>query len=453
MTIYDLRRPLRWVRSNLLGQRPYQSRVRRIDRVCLPGQRVVAITFDDGPTAGLTESLLETLGRHGARGTFNVIGSTAANYPDRPGKVGTAFWSGRRSDHYAAFGRDAEAGVEAQPELVRRIVAQGHELSNHSYRHIAFGRENLVYRGRDAFPSAQAALDDQRRLHALCHDLTESTMRLGRPPHYINRTLDGYTAFHIYDAMGYQYLAASFDLGGWQPTRGGLAQAVEEAVAPLRAALATNPDALCGQILFAKDGLNMSLHAVAPAALPAQLELLSSAGYRVITVSELTAQSPFADVDPGAPEVAWAQALGRVGVPVGNTANRLGLDAPLSRGELAAWLAGPMLPPALADAAKRLGPLPPDAAGHRYRRSIATCLERGWLHTTTRFGPEEAVDRSELEDALGRWDWKPLRPGTAAPAPAGPAPDGPVTHRVALHRFATALGDRAAPGFPLPLIQ
>ena len=82
LTIYDLRGVVRWLRARFAGQAPRPSRVRRVERVCLPGQRVVAITFDDGPTAGITESLLESLDRHEARGTFDVIGSTAGNYPD-----------------------------------------------------------------------------------------------------------------------------------------------------------------------------------------------------------------------------------------------------------------------------------------------------------------------------------------------------------------------------------
>ncbi len=69
------------------------SPVRRIERVYPPAEgRFVAMTFDDGPTAlpttsdpntGLTASLLDTLARFGAKGTFDVIGTTADNYPGR----------------------------------------------------------------------------------------------------------------------------------------------------------------------------------------------------------------------------------------------------------------------------------------------------------------------------------------------------------------------------------
>lgn len=61
----------------------------------------VALSFDDGPDAQVTPQVLEVLAEHGARASFFVIARHA----------------------------------EAQPELTRRIVAEGHELGNHSYAH------------------------------------------------------------------------------------------------------------------------------------------------------------------------------------------------------------------------------------------------------------------------------------------------------------------------------
>lgn len=437
---------MRWLRGRLAGPEVRASRVRRIARVCLPGQRVVAITFDDGPTAGLTDSLLETLERHRAYGTFDVIGSTAANYPDRAGRSGTPFWSGRCSDHYASFGRDDEAGVQAQPELARQLATAGHELANHSYRHLAFGHERLVYRGRWSFASSREALDDQLRLHALCARVTGQQPRLARPPHYINVTADGYSAFDIYEAMGYQYLGASFDLGGWRRTRGGLDAAVAAAVAPLRAQLEADPAALCGQILFAKDGYNMSLDAVAPAALPLQLGLLRAHGYRVVTVSELLAQSPYADTPPDAPEVACALRLAACGVPVATRDNRLALEARLTYGELVAWLAGPVLPPVLAAG----GTTRPLGAG---ARALAACRAHGWPGLPAHLVPGAWVGRPELERVLARWDWRPAGGRQAQPLVLGRPKDANVSRAVALRRFAEALGDRAGPAIPLPGLQ
>lgn len=69
-----------------------------------PGRRQVALTFDDGPDPSTTPIVLEALGRRGFRATFFVIGRKAEQYP----------------------------------ELIRSIVAGGHELGLHGYAHDRF---------------------------------------------------------------------------------------------------------------------------------------------------------------------------------------------------------------------------------------------------------------------------------------------------------------------------
>jgi peptidoglycan/xylan/chitin deacetylase (PgdA/CDA1 family) len=64
----------------------------------------VALTFDDGPDPEVTPRVLDALAAGGAHATFFVIGRA----------------------------------LEAHPALARRIVAEGHELANHSYRHSRF---------------------------------------------------------------------------------------------------------------------------------------------------------------------------------------------------------------------------------------------------------------------------------------------------------------------------
>ncbi len=433
MSVYRLRPLVRWARSRLRVQRPVSSRVRRIAAVAPPPERLVAITFDDGPTLGLTEQILEALERFDARGTFDIIGSTAENYPDAPGRVGGPLWSGLAYDHYAAFGRDGEAGLRAQPHLVPRIAAAGHELSNHSYRHLAFGPERVVYRGRQCHSGALAALEDLRQLHTCCGDLAGRAPRLGRPPHYVDRTLDGWSAYDLYDAMGYQYLAAAFDLGGWQPSAGGRERTVEAAVAPLRRALRADPGGLSGKVLFAKDGYNMSLDPVVTWALPAQLELLAAHGYRVVTVSALLERSAFADLPPGDALAGSARRLLTAGVPCTFQDNTLRPDEPLTRGDLAAWLAGPVSPPALL------------ASPHPLRGDpSAIAAERAWLNPGHAAAP---IERGEFERALDRWEWRSVHHRTAAAAPTsgGDGGRGTVTRGLALARMDEALGRRAGP--------
>lgn len=63
--------------------------------------RELALTFDDGPNADMTERLLDLLARHQVRATFFLVGRYVA----------------------------------AQPALARRIADQGHTLGNHTMTH------------------------------------------------------------------------------------------------------------------------------------------------------------------------------------------------------------------------------------------------------------------------------------------------------------------------------
>jgi peptidoglycan/xylan/chitin deacetylase (PgdA/CDA1 family) len=65
------------------------------------GRREIAITIDDGPDPDVTPRVLAILARAGARASFFCIGERAQRHPD----------------------------------LVREIVAQGHAVENHSFRH------------------------------------------------------------------------------------------------------------------------------------------------------------------------------------------------------------------------------------------------------------------------------------------------------------------------------
>lgn len=63
--------------------------------------REVYLTFDDGPTPGVTEDTLDLLGQYDAKATFFCLGKNA----------------------------------EENPELLNRITAEGHAIGNHTYDH------------------------------------------------------------------------------------------------------------------------------------------------------------------------------------------------------------------------------------------------------------------------------------------------------------------------------
>lgn len=64
-------------------------------------EKVVALTYDDGPAPPYTEAILEILDDYQAKATFYVVGQN----------------------------------IELYPDTVRQTIAAGHELSNHSYEH------------------------------------------------------------------------------------------------------------------------------------------------------------------------------------------------------------------------------------------------------------------------------------------------------------------------------
>ncbi|MCC7518067.1 MAG: polysaccharide deacetylase family protein [Verrucomicrobiae bacterium] len=65
------------------------------------GQKQVALTFDDGPHPTITPLVLDVLRARGVKATFFVVGIR----------------------------------VKAYPWVLRQVVAEGHEIGNHSYSH------------------------------------------------------------------------------------------------------------------------------------------------------------------------------------------------------------------------------------------------------------------------------------------------------------------------------
>lgn len=353
MKLYDTARKLKRIYKRHVKAQAgkFLSPVRRLERVAPPSDgRYAAMTFDDGPDAaptnpkrsglGLTEDLLQTLGEFGAKGTFDVIGSTAENYPDEAGPIGTFNWGGITYDHYPDFGSDKLGGAVNQPDLIEKMLREGHEITSHTFRHILFGPNRLIYGKRQSYPGLPAVIDDLKLLHQLLEETYDYTMRMSRPPHYIDKTRDGRSAYDAYRYMNYQYMAASFDGGGWQIS-GDYQKDVDSMVAPMKALLEQNPDSLNGQIIFQKDGCNMSRQTPIADALKPQLELLTQHGYKVITVSDLIARSPFEDTPDTDPVHPHAAALLRAGHCVAHKNNTLQPDKPMNLGELLMMLADP----------------------------------------------------------------------------------------------------------------
>lgn len=99
----------------------------------------VALTFDDGPDPEVTPAVLDILGHAGARGTFFTIGRH----------------------------------LERNMALGRRVIAERHELGNHSWRHAYWQN----------FYTTQAHARDLARNTQIIQELTGSSAEpLYRPP-------------------------------------------------------------------------------------------------------------------------------------------------------------------------------------------------------------------------------------------------------------------------------
>ncbi len=326
----------------------YISPVRRINGVksC---ERVCAMSFDDGPCmqhpnpnnygGPLTLCLIEALERHGAKGTFDCIGDTSENYPDVCGKEGTAMWGGVAYDHYPDFGKDNLGGIKNCPELVKRILDGGHEISNHSYFHRIWGAKPLIYGKRKHLNGIDEVMADLKRLHSILKDDYDYEIKLSRPPHYVDKINKNFTSYDAYAMLGYQYLGAGPDGGGWLPGAD-YKKEVEAMVRVIRDALEENPDAFCGAIIFQKDGCNMLRRTPVADALELQLEELDKYGYRVLTVSEMILASPFEDIALGDEGFDEAKALLEAGCCPAFSDNCVHYEKPITEAEAAMVLFG-----------------------------------------------------------------------------------------------------------------
>ncbi|HEY1156041.1 MAG TPA: glycosyltransferase [Arthrobacter sp.] len=195
-----------------------------------PPDRTIALTFDDGPDPVWTPRILDVLREHHVHATFFVVGSAAVDNPD----------------------------------LLRRIVAEGHEVGVHTLTHTDLGsapewrRELEVQGGQDAIVG-----------------VTGQAASLLRPPYTAGNgaiTNGMWSAMHGLADEGYLTVLSSLDSEDWQ-TPG--AKAIEANLTP------PGPQ---GQVVLMHDGGGDREQTVA--ALDSALSRFAGQGYRVTTVGE-----------------------------------------------------------------------------------------------------------------------------------------------------------------------
>ncbi len=196
-------------------------------RVGSASRKQVALTFDDGPNPQKTPALLDALDKADAPATFFVVGARA----------------------------------EASPDLVRRMVARGDDVENHSYTH-----PNM------AQTAPAIAESEILRTTVVIRALAGKTPRFFRPPGgqrnpVVYRLAGEYgqtVALWTIDALNYE------EAGSPE----GLTDFVLKHMRP-------------GAIVLMHNGMDSTT-----AAVPGLVAALRARGYQIVTLTQMTAGAP-----------------------------------------------------------------------------------------------------------------------------------------------------------------
>src|SRR5207302_5783964 len=137
------------------------------------GEHQVAITFDDGPDPRWTPKILDILKQANVKAAFFLVGANAEKYPD----------------------------------LVRRIVAEGHEIGNHTYYH----------------PNLALCWPEHIRLELnatqlLLETITGRSTTLFRPPYAADTSpskVSELMPLHLAQELGYLVVLENIDPQDW----------------------------------------------------------------------------------------------------------------------------------------------------------------------------------------------------------------------------------------------
>lgn len=186
----------------------------------------VALTFDDGPHIESRSQILDTLKQYGAHATFFDVG-----------------------EH-----------LTAQPELVERTLAEGHEIANHSNTHLRLDKLSLRDRHREINDAAIAF-----------YRVTHQHLTLLRPP-----------GMSVSDAV----FADTRDLGYIVVGYNTVARDADPETEPDFIVQRTCDRVENGSILLLHD------YPATAKALPEILKRLKSEGYHFVTVTEMIEHLP-----------------------------------------------------------------------------------------------------------------------------------------------------------------
>lgn len=221
--------------------------------------KLIALTFDDGPSREFTPEVLRILREKDAKATFFVVGANAA----------------------------------LEPGILRAIYADGHEIGNHTFTH-----PNLA-----EIPAAQLDLELNATQRVLESKLGVRTL-LFRPPFVKDiepETREQARTLVSSAAMGYITIGLKIDPLDWE--RPGALEIVNRTI--------NYATAQRGNVVLLHDGGGDRSQTVE--ALPLLIDELRARGYRFVTISELLGLSRD-DVMPPLPDdgrfVSWINDVG-----------------------------------------------------------------------------------------------------------------------------------------------
>ena len=227
-----------FIKSEQFTQLPTSYVVQRTgDR---PG--LLALTFDDGPDPRWTPQILDVLKREQVPATFFIIGKNGQAYPD----------------------------------LVRRIVNEGHEIGNHTFTHPNLGE----------IPLSLTELELNATQRLIESEVGRSTVLL-RPPCFGDAEADKPQEVEpalVAQNLGYIIVGVRIDPNDWQ-----LPVTADQIVQrTMERATDTNPETRGEVILLHDSGGDRS---ATIEALPRLIEELKAKGFRFVQTSDLAGLS------------------------------------------------------------------------------------------------------------------------------------------------------------------
>lgn len=189
------------------------------------GDKVIALTFDDGPWPETTEKILATLKQENVKATFFMIGQPLKSFP----------------------------------EIAKKVLADGHAIANHTMHHWYHKMSPLV---------AQREIDDTAKI--IKEVLNVETDYFRPPGGALNNGLVAYS-----QSKKQSVLMWSVDTGDSRPRRPSPAEMVKTTLA----------QATPGGIVLMHDGGGN--HDNTAKAVPVMIAQLRAAGYKFVTIPEL----------------------------------------------------------------------------------------------------------------------------------------------------------------------